>query len=215
MKDFLFFPRRYNAYELFGFDVILDDRLNPWLLEVNISPSLEASTHLDQAVKSPLMQEILNIAGFHIPANKKISDQDLAKLLGEPPVSRLCFDNRIYSISLSYNEKFKQLTYGNKTKRRDYLESILENLTPDDARQLISYEDELTQLKMFEKIFPTPHTHKYFRFFEKQRYYNQLLDAWETKYHDRRETGRDILKTLCEKGIHLRTARRFQKTDET
>lgn len=34
-------------HELFGFDVILDENLKPWIVEVNISPSLHSTSSLD------------------------------------------------------------------------------------------------------------------------------------------------------------------------
>lgn len=60
-------PNRYSGYELFGFDIIIDQELKPWLLEVNISPSLHSSSPLDLAVKGPLIKEVFNIVGFHLP----------------------------------------------------------------------------------------------------------------------------------------------------
>ncbi|TGZ64440.1 hypothetical protein CRM22_006367 [Opisthorchis felineus] len=59
--------RRACAHELFGFDILLDENLKPWLLEVNVSPSLHTSTKLDNEVKAEVVTDMLNIAGFRLP----------------------------------------------------------------------------------------------------------------------------------------------------
>lgn len=195
-------PNRYNGYELFGIDVLLDENLKPWLLEVNISPSLHSTSPLDLAVKGPMVQSILNLAGFHIP--DRIPDEHKDEVASELGLegSELCFDPRIYSMGLSPEERDKHDRFTNMD-RDEYMSTILEDLTPDDVRHLIRYEDELTQVGNFEKIFPTPETYKYHQFFEEARYYNRLFDAWETRQAEDRSKGIKRLQKLCRKQIHL------------
>lgn len=68
------------------------------------------------------------------------------------------------------------------------MDDILQQLTGDDVRHLLRYEDELQVTGQFEKLFPTSQTHKYLQFLE-TRYYNRLFDAWETKYEKNRSPG--------------------------
>jgi tubulin polyglutamylase TTLL5 len=50
-----------NAFELLGFDVMLDDEARPWLLEVNSSPSLECDYPIDERLKTQLLADVMAI----------------------------------------------------------------------------------------------------------------------------------------------------------
>ena len=50
-------------FELLGFDILLDDKSEPWVLEVNASPSLEIDTSLDKEVKSRLIKDCVQLVG--------------------------------------------------------------------------------------------------------------------------------------------------------
>uniref|UniRef100_A0A0X3NPH5 Tubulin--tyrosine ligase-like protein 5 n=3 Tax=Schistocephalus solidus TaxID=70667 RepID=A0A0X3NPH5_SCHSO len=68
----LFQPGKNNCFELYGFDIIVDENLRPWLLEVNLSPSLACDTPLDFKVKSSMLADLLTLAGIqcHDPSRK-------------------------------------------------------------------------------------------------------------------------------------------------
>lgn len=53
-----------NCFELFGFDILIDEKLKPWLLEVNFSPALGNDCTQDELVKKPLLNDILEALNF-------------------------------------------------------------------------------------------------------------------------------------------------------
>ena len=52
---------RQNCFEVFGFDILLDSDLKPWLLEVNLSPSLSTDSPLDHKIKACLLADTFNM----------------------------------------------------------------------------------------------------------------------------------------------------------
>lgn len=55
---------RTNCFELFGYDVMLDGNLKPWLVEVNLSPSLACDSPLDMEIKNNLLADTFNLIGI-------------------------------------------------------------------------------------------------------------------------------------------------------
>ena len=55
-----------GCFEIYGFDVLIDSKLRPWLLEVNVEPSLSSSSPLDKRIKTALVADTLLCAGVRV-----------------------------------------------------------------------------------------------------------------------------------------------------
>ena len=46
---------------MYGYDILIDDYLKPWLIEVNASPSLTTTTEADRKLKMSVMESVFQI----------------------------------------------------------------------------------------------------------------------------------------------------------
>ncbi|XP_015724436.1 tubulin polyglutamylase TTLL4 isoform X2 [Coturnix japonica] len=176
----MYVRRPYCCHELFGFDIMLDENLKPWILEVNISPSLHSSSPLDVSIKGQMIRDLLNLAGFVLPSADSVAlspDSTCSRgnaLKGKTRPRSECFTA----------EKLKKAYYlTQKVPDQDFYSSVLDFLTPDDVRILVETEDEYSRRGQFQRVFPTHISMRYLHFFEQPRYFNILVTQWELKYY--------------------------------
>ncbi|XP_029954262.1 tubulin polyglutamylase ttll6 isoform X2 [Salarias fasciatus] len=64
------------CFEILGFDVLLDHRLRPWLLEVNHSPSFTTDSPLDREVKDALLYDTLVLLNLGACDRRRITREE-------------------------------------------------------------------------------------------------------------------------------------------
>ena len=136
----------YNCYKLFGLDIMLDNNLKPWLLEVNSFPSMFPNKIgkkrqtlnsfdfilIDLQVNGPLVCEMFNILGFHSGTGQ---DETI----------------KHYTRDRSKDEEEKEELFNiNADKNFNFLQ----NITKRDLKILARNEEELSQLKHFTRLLP-------------------------------------------------------------
>ncbi|XP_053925770.1 tubulin monoglutamylase TTLL4 isoform X2 [Cuculus canorus] len=196
----MYVRRPYCCHELFGFDIMLDENLKPWILEVNISPSLHSNSPLDVSIKGQMIRDLLNLAGFVLPSTDNVASRPQTR--SSSACSALKEKPKPAPEHL-IAEKMKKAYYlTQKIPDQDFYSSVLDILTPDDVRILVETEDEYSRRGQFERVFPTHISMRYLRFFEQPRYFNILVTQWELKYYLNKHKGLELLKNWCVKGYH-------------
>ncbi|XP_041928112.1 tubulin polyglutamylase TTLL5 isoform X2 [Alosa sapidissima] len=144
----MFIPYRTNCFELYGFDVLIDSNLKPWLLEVNLSPSLACDTPLDLKIKASMISDMLSLIG--------IVCQD--PLVRQPHVDRTGQES-----SLKCQTQKSQRPYSANssekggTKQESHADSTL-SLTSEETKVLKRTQEEYERRGGFVRIFPTSDT---------------------------------------------------------
>ncbi|XP_055853553.1 tubulin polyglutamylase ttll-4 isoform X2 [Episyrphus balteatus] len=135
----MFVPNGNNCFELYGFDILIDDTLKPWLLEINLSPSMGVDSPIDTKVKAALITDLLTLVG--IPAYSQLM--------------RAHYD--------STWSRFRNVSYGRRTNSADHLGvgkksgSVQHKvpLTAEEQRIIRNVRLQNARRGGFVRIFPT------------------------------------------------------------
>ena len=162
-----------SLFELYGYDILIDESFRAWLIEVNINPSLHCTSPLDLSIKTDLVSDIFNIIGispFNHNNNETVYNYEMMKTreinkekennyknnikiksLKLPYLYNLNgprkFDKTLINIRASVVQKFNIENLKNRTNEYDneYYKKIIEIYKEEKAR---------ASLTGFEMIFP-------------------------------------------------------------
>lgn len=65
-------PYNQTCFEILGFDILLNEKLRPYLIEVNHSPSFRTGSMIDERVKTNLIRDTLRILNLSKEMKKKL-----------------------------------------------------------------------------------------------------------------------------------------------
>ena len=71
-----------SLFELYGYDILIDESFKAWLIEVNVNPSLHCTSPLDLSIKTDLFTDIFNIIGvvpFNHNNNETVYNYEMVK----------------------------------------------------------------------------------------------------------------------------------------
>uniref|UniRef100_H2ZKE6 Tubulin polyglutamylase TTLL7 n=1 Tax=Ciona savignyi TaxID=51511 RepID=H2ZKE6_CIOSA len=150
------------CFEILGFDIFLDRKLKPWLLEVNRAPSFGGDEKIDRDIKGGVIRDALRLVNIRASDKKRnLASQkaEAQRRLFRPSQSRLSTGNlsssaqRIFIIN----------------RRKEELKEKLSWVRKEAARE----DHENANLGGYTRIFPCIDR------IQRERYTNLLSDAFQ------------------------------------
>ncbi|XP_036142626.1 tubulin polyglutamylase TTLL5 isoform X2 [Monomorium pharaonis] len=142
LKQFVKYPE--TCFELFGFDILIDDTLKPWLLEVNLTPSLGCDSPLDVRLKSALIADLFTLVGI-AAVDPILRSQNLNHAAINSNKKIISY-RRVQSAETLPQEK-KKINRNNKSKA---------GLSSEQQRIVASAKAQFERRGGFVRIFPSP-----------------------------------------------------------
>jgi len=167
---------RGSCFEMYGFDVIIDSAMKPWLLEINICPSLSSGSPLDKRIKTKLVADSMTLVGIRPPASvwqtggtKRKADgvtaEACAETRGATPIaytmSKVALDARAAAIAAC--------------KTAEEAVAMFEEAEWDLVME--SHDEEMRSGGL-ERIFPCAKAAQYTPFMAEESYCNLVLRRW-------------------------------------
>lgn len=191
---------KQNAFELYGFNVLLEgEDMTPWLLEVNVLPSLSSSSPMDKRIKTVLVGDMFQLVGipFQDPqtAIQHLERSKQERLHGVKPALRrhsLAPEGSAMapSVDQAKNNQRQPQTKTAGTKKKRTVDELMSatfasnkrlglDLDEDDLRSVKAMEEEFLRRSHFSRIFPTAQSFdRYADLFDTPRYRNVLCMRW-------------------------------------
>jgi tubulin polyglutamylase TTLL5 len=150
----MFVPNPSNCFELYGFDILIDSNLKPWLLEVNLSPSLGCDSPLDVRLKSAMLADLLTLVGIPAvdpilrPTTNSLTSASLK--MNSSSKTKLGNCRRVHSADgLS-----STLPKKSSSVNADRLSSSALTLSPEESRVIKMAKAQFDRRGGFVRIFP-------------------------------------------------------------
>ena len=141
---------RENSFELLGFDILLDDKLKPWLLEVNLSPACEARSNFLKKSLFYMTQSLFSLVSPSLfPDQIQVYEEEEEEIL----------INNEQSMSKEVKEEWILLHKGEKTRETRLIHSDLTEI----CGTALNIQNEQIFSKTRQKLYAATVIQRYWR----------------------------------------------------
>jgi len=167
-------PHPASCFQVYGFDIMLDDNMKAWLLEVNVRPSFSSGSPLDKRIKTRLIADALTLVGVRAPPGY-ISRQDgLKEAFGE--------------MADVEPEEFEEVS--DRVRSPAECGAMAAKLSSCSAQEalamfdesawniILDSHDEEMRSGSLRRVFPSDEPNRYLPFFSEESFANVVLRKW-------------------------------------
>ena len=146
-----------QCFEMFGFDIIVDDKLKPWLLEVNCSPALNMDEPTDRRVKPKLLADTMLVLKHQEISPSKLKEASLKDRVQRNSMEKQS-SKRMRKVSqVSKVNTSKRYTNGSGigSRRLSKQTSTKTKETTENQSKMLKHMDfSMSDIGNYEKLYP-------------------------------------------------------------